>query len=137
MSWTPREPGTKESKRRTRPTQAELEALGLTHEPGYKCAACGEPVSDHGDPDCVTALNNALKKPPTVELGSLGREEAQAFAETLWNIMLEKTNINFEKGLVIPAWIGAMDRWGLLEEEELTDAQADAIVEGWQTRYDK
>lgn len=137
MSWKPRTPATQESKRRNRPTQAELEALGLTHEPGYKCAACGEPVKDHGDPDCVTALNNALKAPPAVELGSLGREEAQAFAETLYGIWEEVWAAQGGKRDVIKSWIDAMDRWGLLEEEEITDAQADVIVSEWQTRYDK
>jgi len=119
MSWKQREPGTKESRRRTRPTADQLGEMGLHHTHGFNCAACGEPVSDHGDPDCVAALNSALKKPPVVELGLLGREEAAAFAEALWVIMHEKWMVlALGKGAVIDSWIDTMDRWGLLEEEE-------------------
>jgi hypothetical protein len=92
--------------------------MGLDHTPGFNCGACGEPVDKHGDPDCVAALNNALKAGVKIELGSLSQEEAQALAETLYDIWEEIWEQQGSKRDLMASWVDAMDRWGLLAEPE-------------------
>lgn len=118
MSWdtraTPPRPGTGPGKRKSR-DESEIDRVrAWARQGGFYCPACGDPIADHADVDCVTTMGLAVKAVLRLHTG-ITKEEFDQLARTLY-----ETTVTFyrNQSQVIEAWRNTFDSWGLLEEEE-------------------